>query len=245
MDEATTRPLARPAKPGRNALLAALPAQERELLTRELEPVELTFKQVLEEPGRPIGHVWFPRSGVTCMFSQMEDGSAVEVATLGREGFVGLPIVLGAQRMAHRVLVQIPGEGDRIPAAALTALLPRLPALHRVMLRCALALVTQIAQGSACNRLHPVEQRCARWLLMTHDRVDGDSFPLTQEFLGQMLGITRPSVSIAAGMLQRAGLVRYARGVITVLDRAGLEEAACECYRLIADEFRRLAGSEA
>lgn len=145
--------------------------------------------------------------------------------------------------MANRVFVQIPGEAERLPAAAFSALIERLPALRRLMLRYALALVTQVAQGSACNRLHPVEARCARWLLMTHDRVDGDAFPLTQDFLAQMLGASRPSVSIAAGVLQKAGLIRYTRGVIEVLDRPGLEAASCECYGVIAGEFRRLAGT--
>ena len=227
----------------RNAILAALPAEELGLLRRELEPVELTFGMVVSEPDRPMEHVWFPHSGVLSIISEMMDGSSVEVATVGREALLGLPLILGAQAMAYRTFAQVPGEAERIPAAAFTALLPRLPALNRLILRYALALVTQIAQGSACNRLHPVEQRCARWLLMTHDRVDGDIFPLTQEFLSQMLGVTRPSVSIASGMLQKAGLIRYARGVVTVTSRPGLEEASCECYRVIRDEFRRLVGT--
>lgn len=229
--------------PGRNAILAALPAGERALLGRESERVELTFGLVVEQPGRPVEHVWFPRNGVLSMVSQMADGSSVEVATVGREGFTGLPLLLDDRAMANRVFVQIPGEADRLPAAAFAALIERLPALRRLMLRYALALVTQVAQGSACNRLHPVEARCARWLLMTHDRVDGDAFPLTQDFLAQMLGASRPSVSIAAGVLQKAGLIRYTRGVIEVLDRPGLEAASCECYGVIAGEFRRLTGT--
>jgi CRP-like cAMP-binding protein len=140
--------------------------------------------------------------------------------------------------------VQIPGEADRVDAAAFVRLLDRLPILRRLLLRYTVAFITQIAQGSACNRAHPIEARCARWLLMTHDRVDSDDFPLTQEFLGQMLGVTRPSVSIAANMLQKAGLIRYVRGQITILDRAGLEAALCECYDLITREFRRVAGTE-
>ena len=239
MDIARTR-----IDPGRNPLLAALPPEERELLEPGLEPVELTLKLTLEEPGRPIAHIWFPSHGVASMVAEMADGSMVEVATIGREGFVGLPLILDAPATANRTFVQIPGKGDRIPSAAFKALLPRLPALHRLMLRYTLTVVTQIAQGSACNRLHPIEARCARWLLMTHDRVDGDVFPLTHEFLSVMLGVTRPSVSIAAGMLQRAGLVRYARGVVEVLDRPGLEAASCECYQIITDSFRRLVGDE-
>ena len=239
MDVATTT-----TRPGRNALLAALPPGERKLLEPRLEPVELTFKLSLEEPGRPIAHVWFPHSGVASMVAEMADSSMVEVATIGREGFVGLPLILDARATTNRTFVQIPGNADRIPAAAFKALLPRLPALHRLMLRYALTVVTQVAQGSACNRLHPVEARCARWLLMTHDRVDGDTFILTHEFLATMLGVTRPSVSIAAGMLAKAGLIRYMRGIVEILDRPGLEEASCECYRIIAGEFRRLVGDE-
>ncbi len=239
MDEATLRTETR-----RNALLAALPAEEHELLGRRIEPVQLSLKLVIEEPGQPVEYVWFPHSGVVSIVSEMEDGGTVEVATVGREGFVGLPLVLDARAMPYRTFTQVPGEGERIPAAAFTALLPSLPTLHRLMLRYAMTLVTQIAQGSACNRLHPVEARCARWLLMTHDRVDSDAFPLTQEFLSQMLGVTRPSVSIAAGMLQRAGLIHYARGVVRILDRPGLEAASCECYRIIAGEFRRLVGTD-
>jgi len=238
MDDATLRTEAR-----RNVLLAALPEEEQDLLNHRLEPVQLPLRLIIEEPDRPIEYAWFPHSGVVSIVSEMEDGGSVEVATVGREGFVGLPLVLDADAMPYRTLVQVPGKGERIPAAAFTALLPRLPTLHRLVLRYAMTLVTQIAQGSACNRMHPVEARCARWLLMTHDRVDSDTFPLTQEFLSQMLGVTRPSVSIAAGMLQRAGLIQYARGTVRILDRRGLEAASCECYRIITDEFRRLVGT--
>ncbi|WP_426959624.1 Crp/Fnr family transcriptional regulator [Muricoccus radiodurans] len=229
-----------PASQGENALLAALPEEERTLFLGEVERVPLAFKRVLQELDEPVTHLWFPRSGVASMLSEMTDGSIVEVATVGREGVLGLPLVLDAGQSAQRVLVQIPGEADRMTAAAFARLRPRLPGLERLLLRYALSLVTQVSQGSACNRLHPIEARCARWLLLTHDRVDGDSFPLTHEFLSQMLGVTRPSVTIAAGMLQRAGLIRYGRGVVEVLDRAGLEGASCECYGVITREFRRL-----
>jgi CRP-like cAMP-binding protein len=231
------------ADPGRNALLAALPEAERALLGAELDFVPLPYRQVLQEIDRPIGHLWFPHTGVASMLSEMADGGIVEVATIGREGMVGLPLVLDAGQSAHRLFMQVPGEGHRLTAAAFARLRPRLPALERLLLRYALSLMTQVSQGSACNRLHPIETRCARWMLLTHDRVDGDSFPLTHEFLAQMLGVTRPSVTIAAGMLQKAGLIHYVRGTVSILDRRGLEAAACECYGIITREFRRLVGS--
>lgn len=223
-----------------NALLAALPPEERRLLASVLEPVPLTFRQVLQEVDKPVEHLWFPRSGIGSVLSDMADGASVEVATVGREGMCGLPIVLGASQSSQLVFVQIPGEGERLSAADFLRLRDRLPVFNRLLLRYALAFLTQIAQGSACNRLHPVETRCARWLLQTHDRVGADRFSLTHEFLAQMLGVTRPSVTIAAGILQKAGLILYTRGVVQVLDRERLEAAACECYGIIAAEFRRL-----
>ncbi|TCI00159.1 Crp/Fnr family transcriptional regulator [Roseococcus sp. SYP-B2431] len=230
------------AGPRENALLAGLPASERQLIREALERVPLTLKLTLEGPDLPASHLWFPTSGVASMVNDMEDGSVVEVATIGREGMVGLPIVFDAEQNAQRVFVQVMGEADRLSALDFRRLRDRLPALERLLARYSLSLMSQIAQGSACNRLHPIEARCARWLLQTHDRVDGDSFLLTHEFLAQMLGVTRPSVTIAAGILQRAGLISYARGVVDILDREKLEAASCECYEVINREFRRLVG---
>lgn len=227
-------------EPGRNALLALLPPEEQALLRRELRPAELTFNLVLAEPGEPVEYVCFPHRGVISLISEMENGASVEVATVGREGFVGVPLLLGAQAMPHRAIVQVEGEGERIAAGAFTSVLPSLPALQRLMQGYVLALLTQISQGSACNRLHSVEARCARWLLTTHDRVEGDTFPMTQEFLSQMLGVTRPTVSATAGELQKSGLIRYSRGAVTITDRRGLEAASCECYRVVSRELRRL-----
>lgn len=223
-----------------NRLLSAVPEAELALIGPELERVPLQTRMVLQEPEQPLTHVWFPCSGVASMLSQMIDGAVVEVATVGREGMVGISTILEADRLAQLVFVQIPGEGYRLPVERFRQLADRLPSLRRLMLRYAGTLVTQIAQGSACNRLHDIELRCARWLLMSHDRVDGDCFQLTHDFLAQMLGVTRPSVTIAAGILQKAGLIRYQRGEVTILNRAGLEDAACECYRVITDEFSQL-----
>jgi CRP-like cAMP-binding protein len=217
-----------------------LPQAEFALLEPELEHVVLEFKDVLQEPGEPIKHIWFPKRGVMSLLSHMNNGESVEVATVGRETAAGLSVVLGSPRIAQETVVQIPGEGHRLNVRVFDRDRDRLPVLNRLLLRAAAALVTQISQGSACNRLHPIESRCARWLLMTHDRVDDDRFPLTHEFLAQMLGVTRPSVTIAAGILQKAGLISYVRGWVDVLDRDGLEQTSCECYRIITDEFRRL-----
>jgi CRP-like cAMP-binding protein len=223
-----------------NHLLSILPQDELAVLELELEHVPLAFGLVLQEWEQPISHLWFPCRGVASILSRMADGASVEVATVGREGVVGLSAVLGVRRLANSVFVQIPGDGFRLSVERYVELQDRLPTFRKVLLRYAAALVTQIAQGSACNRLHEIEARCARWLLMTHDRVDGDSFLLTHEFLAQMLGVTRPSVTIAAGILQRAGLITYARGEVSILDRKRLEQASCECYAIITEEFRQL-----
>jgi CRP-like cAMP-binding protein len=221
-------------------VLKSLPAEELELLRAELERAPLKFRQVLQDIDQPLTHLWFPRTGVLSMVSEMEDGSVVEVATVGREGLVGISVALEADEMAQRIFTQIEGEGDRIPVERFRALRDRLPALNRMMLRYAASLVTMIAQGSACNRMHPIDARCARWLLQTRDRVDSDGFYLTHEFLAQMLGVTRPSVTIAAGILQQAGMIEYNRGQVTIVDRGRLEDASCECYGVVKSEMDRL-----
>ncbi|WP_428970224.1 Crp/Fnr family transcriptional regulator [Sphingomonas sp. Xoc002] len=225
-----------------NLLVAALPASEREGLLAVCEAVDLPFRMHLQKAEEPLSHIWFFRSGVGSTVSTMIDGATVELGTTGREGFIGIPALMGVAEVPQNVFVQIPGHGLRLSVAKFTDLLDRLPSLRALLLRYTLAFMTQISQGAACNRLHAIEARCARWLLMTHDRVDGDHFPLTQEFLGHMLGVTRPSVSIAAGMLQKAGYIRYVRGTIEVIDRQGLESATCECYGVINREFGRALG---
>lgn len=213
-------------------------------LNGTLEPVQLRLKKVLQEPDHPISHVYFVTNGVVSLVNEPDHGEIVEVATIGREGMVGFHIVLGADTMPNRALVQVPGEGFRLEAARFRRFVDTHPDFRILLTRYTMALLNQIAQNASCNRLHEVQERCARWLLQTHDRVDGDSFPLTHEFLGQMLGVHRPTVSIAAGMLQKAGLITYARGIITIIDRPGLEGASCSCYRFIEREYKRLlAGS--
>jgi CRP-like cAMP-binding protein len=181
-------------------------------------------------------------AGVLSMVNEPNPGDIVEFATIGPEGFTGLPLLLGSDTMPSRVLVQIPGEGFRVTKADFLATVEAHQEFRTFLMRYTLALMSQIAQGTSCNRLHEVQERCARWLLQTHDRVDDDSFPLTQEFLAQMLGVHRPTVTVAAGMLQKAGLIDYTRGRIRVQDRRGLEAASCPCYRFITDEYARLVG---
>jgi CRP-like cAMP-binding protein len=230
----------------KNTLLTKLNHSELDIVASALEPVKFSFQQILHEAFEPIEDVYFVEEGVGSLVNETDSGEIVEVATIGAEGMVGFPILLGARSVPSRCLVQIPGAGLRMKAADFERALERAPRLRTLLLRYVMALLNQIAQGTSCNRMHEVQERCARWLLQTHDRVEGDRFPLTQEFLSQMLGVHRPTVSVAAGMLQQAGLIRYTRGQITILDRAGLEAASCSCYRTIKDEYDRLLnGAEA
>jgi CRP-like cAMP-binding protein len=224
-----------------NRLLAALAADDLAALAPHLEEVTLGNGEVLAEPGEPLADIYFPETAIMSVINRMADGAGVEVGTVGNEGLVGLAALLGAEASESQTLAQIPGTALRLPAAVLVAAVDAQPALRRLLLRYTQAYLTQVAQGAACNRLHGIEARCARWLLMTHDRVGGaDAFPLTQEFLAIMLGVRRAGVSVAAGALQDAGLIRYRRGGIRVLDRAGLEAAACECYGVVRRQFDRL-----
>lgn len=230
--------------PHRNKLLAALPRKILQANGKLLEPCEFQMAQMLHEPDVRINYVYFPVCGVISMVNEPNPGEIAEFATIGPEGMVGFPVLLGASSMPSRAFVQVPGEGFRMRATALRQMLEKSPETRDLMLRYTMALVTQIAQITSCNRLHEVQQRCARWLLQTHDRVDSDSFPLKQEFLAQMLGVHRPSVSVAARMLQQEGLIQYSRGRITVLDRKGLEKASCSCYAFIRREYDRLMNNK-
>jgi CRP-like cAMP-binding protein len=231
-----------PSIPAKNRLLAALPLEEYELLLPNLETVSLPLKYVLYEPNKPIEHVYFPIHGVVSLVTIMEDGVAVEIATVGNEGMIGLPVFLGSEIIPMKAFSQIPGKGIRIKADVFKDLLNQGSSLHGLLQRYTQALFNQTAQSAACNRLHSIEERCCRWLLMIHDRVDSDEYLLTQEFLSQMLGVRRASVNVVASILQKARLIRYSRGRITILDRLGLETASCECYARIKQEFDRLLG---
>lgn len=226
-----------------NRLLEKLAPKELEVLKPALHEIDLPLKKVLYEPNVAIRYVYFVTAGVVSMVNEPETGEIVEFATIGREGMAGFSAMFGAVSLPSKTLVQIPGSALQMKIEDLGRVLEEVPKLHRLLSRYTMALLNQIAQSTSCNRLHEVQERCARWLLQSHDRMDGDSFPLTQEFLSQMLGVHRPTVSIAAGMLQQAGLIQYQRGVITILNRKGLEAAACNCYRLIIAEYERLLGA--
>ena len=225
--------------PGRNRLLAVLPTEEMERLLPSLESVPLVEGMPIYEPNVRITHVYFPISGIVSMTSEMREGT-VEVGTVGREGMTGLPLLLRATTMPTRAFVQVPGHSYRVRDEDLFTAMRESPRFERILYRYVLALYDQSAQHAACNRLHTLEERCARWLLMTHDRVDGDVLPLKQQFLAEMLGVHRPAVTLAAGALQKAGVIRYTRGKVTVLDRSALERASCECYRIIARRAEHL-----
>jgi CRP-like cAMP-binding protein len=223
-----------------NRLLAALSRLDR--LIPDLDRRPLIMRQLLQPRNAVLTEVVFPLTGVASMVSMGDAGDSVEVATIGCEGLVGLPLFLGGENAAVEVFVQVPGEGLYMSAAAFRRHLTAEESLSRILLRYTQAMLTQVAQCSACNTHHAVDARCARWLLQTHDRVSGDTFPLTHDFLGLMLGVRRATVTEIAGALQKRKLIKYGRGVMVVLDRKGLEAAACDCYRLIAAEFDRLLG---
>ena len=226
----------------RNRLLAAIPPSAAGGLLQDAEIVSFALRDRLFDVGDTITHVHFPVSAVTSVVAVMGDGSAVETATVGSEGMVGLTAVLGAPTANSRAFAQIPGVALRVPAETLTRVANAHWEVERVLSRYVLARLAQVSQTVACNRLHDVERRCARWLLMTHDRVASDQFPMTQDFLAQMLGVRRATVSAVASALQRRGLIRYRRGRMHVLDRKGLEDASCECYAVVKAKQERLLG---
>jgi len=227
----------------KNRLLDLLGPNDLEQLRPHLQPLKFEYKQALYEPNRPIEWVHFPVTGVASLVNTMADGSAVEVGTIGNEGMVGLPIVLGDQVDPSSAYVQVPGSGLRLRASILEEKLSSSSSMRRVMLHYAHAFFSQIMQSAACAHFHSLDQRCCRWLLMTHDRVQSDEFLLTQEFLGMMLGVRRSSVTEAARSLKNKKIIDYRRGHVTVLDRPGLERISCECYDVSKREFDRLLGS--
>jgi CRP-like cAMP-binding protein len=223
-------------------VLAGLPRSELADILPRMELCSLEHRQMLIEANEPIPYVHFPLSGVVSLVIATVNGASVEVAMIGNEGMVGLPVLFGADTAPIGALVQVPGEALRMSAPAFREQVEvRGPLLRRLQLH-AEALFFQAAQSVTCMRHHSVGQRCARWLLTAHDRVGEDAFPLTQDALSQMLGVRRASVSAAAARLQDQGLIRYRRGIMTIIDRAGLERVSCECYRIISAEYERLLG---
>jgi CRP-like cAMP-binding protein len=223
-----------------NRLLRALPAEEFERLRPHLETVTLEIKDYLYERDGTIEYVYFPIDCVTSVMATMEDGRMVEVGTIGKEGMDGLPVFLGAKTAPFASFCQVPGAAARMTAGAFRTEVGPGDRLHDLLQRFTEATLVFAGQSSACNRLHSIEQRCGRWMLHTHDRVGRDEFHLTQEFLSQMLGVRRASVSEVAGAFQREGLISYSRGRLRICDRTGLEAVTCECYGVITEEFDRL-----
>jgi CRP-like cAMP-binding protein len=224
----TTTPL-----PAANRLLAALPAADFARLRPTLEPVTLVFKNTYAAPGEPVNYVYFPFHGVMSLLVPTPRGGLIEVALVGNEGMVGIHAYLGKPVSPFRVICQVPGNGMRMKITAFQKEMERGGGLAVLLSRFLEGLLIQMAVAGACNRLHAVEQRCARWMLMTHDRVEGADFTLTQEFLAKMLGIRRAGVNAVAASFKQNGIIRYNRGKITVVNRVGLEDTACECYATI------------
>lgn len=226
-----------------NRILAALPKAAYQRLMTQMERILLENGQLAYEANKPIKFVYFPLTGVFSLVTFMEDGEGVEVATIGNEGMVGLPLFLGVDSTSGKAFTQVPGDSLRMTAAAFKQEIRRRGPLTQTLQLYTQALMVQISQGMACNGLHSIRQRCARWLLLTQDRVAAETFPLSQEFLALMLGVRRGGVNKVATELKQAGLIQYSRGMIRILKRKELEETSCECYRVIKKEFDRLLGS--
>jgi CRP-like cAMP-binding protein len=224
----------------RNRILARLPSQDFRRLEPHLQLLELEPRFSLYEPNADLEYVYFPETGVGSIVTVLEGGLESEVATVGFEGMVGLPVFLGISSVPGKAFWQVSGRVFRLKAEVLRQETRMGGSLSDVLHLYMQALFNQISLTATCNRHHEIYERCSRWLLMTHDRVEGDRFLLTHEFLSKMLGVRRSGVTVAAGMLQRAGLIKYTRGRITILDREGLEAASCECYRVVRNEFDRL-----
>lgn len=224
----------------RNRILASLSADERQHLLAALQPVEFALGDVVYESGGSLDHIYFPTTAIVSLLYTMEDGSTAEMGLAGNDGVVGVALFLGGDTTPNRAVVQIAGGALRMNASVLRAEFARGAALQHMLLRYTQSLITQISQTAVCNRLHSVEKRLCRWLLLCHDRVATDQLAMTQEFISNMLGGRRESVTVAAGRLQDASLIHYSRGHISILDRKGLEAAVCECYQIVRDEFDRL-----
>jgi CRP-like cAMP-binding protein len=225
-----------------NALLNALPPSESERLSSLLETVSLAARDVLYEPDEQIDHVYFPDGGVLSLLALDESASAVEVGTIGSEGTTALPIFHGQDSAPQQLIAQIAGSARRMTSNAFAGAVRDMPALQLLLHQYAHCFFNDVAQTVVCNHLHSVEQRCARWLLMTHDRVAGNTFELTHEFLSLMLATRRASVTVAAARLKRRKLISYTRGKVRVIDRDGLENAACSCYRITRAAYNGLIG---
>jgi CRP-like cAMP-binding protein len=227
-----------------NEILLGLPSKERDMLLPQLELVQLKLHQVLHEAGSTLKSGYFCNSGMFSVLTVMPDGKTVEVGLIGKEGFSAVPLMAGFRTSYTRTVVQTEGSAFRVDAEVFKAALRQCPKLERQLQRHSLLMAMQVAQVATCNRLHDVEERLARWLLMTADRVGTNSLQLTQEFLGQMLGARRSSVTVSAGILQKAGFIAYTRGNVTILDRSSLEGAACDCYGVLQQQTKDWQGQD-
>jgi CRP-like cAMP-binding protein len=225
--------------PKLNKLLVALPPAEWQRWSPQLELVEMPLGMVLHEAGQTLSHVYFPTTAIVSLLYVMENGASAEIAIVGNEGLVGISLFMGGESTPSRAVVQSAGQGFRLAAQVLKDEFTRTPVLD-LLLRYTQALITQMAQTAVCNRYHSVDQQLCRWLLLSRDRLQGDELVMTQELIANMLGVRREGVTEAAFKLQHAGLIRYARGHITLLDHAGLEKRTCECYAVVKKEYDRL-----
>ena len=235
-----TLPIAPPLNPRQNRLLAAIPDSEWTRWLPHLEPVTLPLGKVLYEPGARLSYVYFPTTAIVSLLYVMEDGASAEIAVVGHEGIVGISLFMGGDSTTNRAIVQSAGKGFRLKANLMLQEFNRAgPVLH-LLLRYTQALITQMAQTAVCNRHHSLDQQLCRWLLLSLDRLETNELVMTQELIANMLGVRREGVTEAAGQLQKAGLIQYQRGHITVLDRDGLEARTCECYAVVKKEYDRL-----
>jgi CRP-like cAMP-binding protein len=224
----------------RNRLLAALPTDDFARLKHHLKPVSITCGQALYEPGAQMRHVYFPIDAIVALLYMLENGSSAEIAVVGNDGVVGISLFMGGESTPSRAVVQSAGQAYQLRGELLRSEFDRAGPLQHLLLRYTQALITQMAQTAVCNRHHSLDQQLCRWLLLSLDLLDGNRLKMTQQLIAEMLGVRREGVTQAAGNLQRAGLIRYVRGSITVLDRAGLEERTCECYAVVRRESDRL-----
>jgi CRP-like cAMP-binding protein len=229
-----------PADPKNNHLLAALPPDELQRWLPQLEPVEMSLGQVMYESGRTLSHVYFPINSIVSLLYVMENGASAEIAVVGNEGLVGVSLFMGGDSTPSRAVVQSAGHGYRLKAQLMKDEFSRAGPVMHLLLRYTQALITQMAQTAVCNRHHSLDQQLCRWLLLSLDRLHGAELVMTQELISNMLGVRREGVTESALKLQSAGLIRYARGHITVLDRPGLEKRTCECYAVVKKEYDRL-----
>ena len=230
-------------KPKSNCLLARLPAKDLGRIEPHLEPAELPLGTVLYETGEMLSHVYFPTTAIISLLYETQSGESSEIGIAGNQGMIGLSTLLGGETTVGRALVQSAGHGLKMPVEKAQNEFGAGDTFQHLMLRYAQAFMTQISQTAVCNRLHSVSQRLCRWLLMTHDQLPGDRLKMTHDVIAHMLGVRREGVTIAAGQLQDHGMISYTRGSVSILDRAGLEKASCECYEVVAREYERLIGT--